>query len=64
MPAGPPRIEELEALNPHIRQQAAEWQVARRRLEQDPFDYPSFRAHVVALGAPDPGPLELTDFRG
>ena len=62
----PPRrpIEEAEQENPHLRSQLAAWQAARRDLEQDPFDYPSFRAHVVALGAPDPGPLELTGFRG
>jgi hypothetical protein len=56
-------IEDAEAENPHIREQIATWQAARRQLEQDPFDYPSFRAHVVALGAPDPGPRELTGFR-
>lgn len=57
-------VEDAEQENPHIRSQVATWQAARRHLEQDPFDYPSFRAHVVALGAPDPGPLELTGFRG
>ena len=56
-------IEDAEQENPNIRAQIDIWQATRRRLEQDPFDYPSFRAHVVALGAPDPGPLELTGFR-
>ena len=53
----------LEAENPNIRQQAAEWRQARRDNGEDPDDWQAFREHVIAIGAPDPGDEEPEDFR-
>ena len=55
-------IEELEAASPGLRQQIAEWQQARRRNGEDPNDYAACRAHLSALGSPDPGPSEFLGF--
>jgi hypothetical protein len=57
-----PTIEEVEAANPSIRQQLAEWQQARRRNGEDPNVYPACRAHLRALGSTDPGPAEFLGF--
>lgn len=56
-------IEDVERENANIRSQLATWQAARRQLGQDPFNYAAFRAHVVAIGAVDPGPQEFVGFR-
>jgi len=57
-----PTLEELEADNPNIGQQAAEWRQARRDGGEDPDDWEAFREHVQAIGAPDPGDEEPNDF--
>ena len=53
---------DIESDNPNIRQQAEEWQAARRQNGEDPNDYQAFREHVMAIGAPDPGEDEPEDF--
>jgi len=58
----PPTWEELEDANPNIRHQRDVWQEARRQVGQDPFSWPAFRSHLMALGAPDPGPRAPADF--
>jgi hypothetical protein len=57
-----PTIDEVEAANPSIRLQIAEWQQARRQNGEDVNDYPACRAHLRALGSPDPGPAEFLGF--
>jgi hypothetical protein len=58
----PTNLEELAAENPNIRQQFDAWRELRARAGQDPTDYAAFRRHLLALGAPDPGEAELSDF--
>ena len=55
---------ELEAENPNIREQYDTWRQLRAERGEDPTDYVAFRQHVVAIGAPDPGPNEIDDFVG
>ena len=55
-------VEELEGASPRIRQQVAEWQAARRRNGEDPNVYAACRAHLRALGSPDPGAAEFLGF--
>jgi hypothetical protein len=55
-------LDELEAAQPGIRQQIAEWQAARRRNGEDPNDFAACRTHLMALGAPDPGTVEILGF--
>ena len=57
-----PVLEDLEADNPNIRQQAAEWRQARAANGEDPNDWDAFREHLMAIGAPDPGDEEPDDF--
>ena len=57
-----PRLEDLSAENPNIRQQYDDWRDMRARNGEDAADYQAFRRHVLALGAPDPGEQELIDF--
>ena len=59
-----PIFADLAADNPNIRQQYDEWREARAANGEDPTDYAAFRAHLVALGAPDPGETEIDDFVG
>jgi GH25 family lysozyme M1 (1,4-beta-N-acetylmuramidase) len=54
-------IEEVEAGNPNIRRQLAEWQQARRQNGEDPNDYEACRRHLLAIAA-DPGQLEFLGF--
>jgi hypothetical protein len=55
---------DLMAENPNLRQQYDEWRELRGQNGEDPTDYQSFRQHVLALGAPDPGEQEIDDFVG
>ena len=57
-----PTLDELEAASPGIRQQIAEWQQARRQRGEDPNEFEACRAHLQALGNPDPGPAEVLGF--
>lgn len=54
---------ELEEQNPNIRQQLIDWRMARVNNSENPFDYEAFRQHLMAIGAPDPGEEEVSDFR-
>jgi cytochrome c556 len=54
---------ELEQENPNIRQQLVDWRMARVNNGENPFDYEAFRQHLIAIGAPDPGEEEISDFR-
>ena len=54
---------QLEAENPNIREQLQTWRMARIENSEDAFDYEAFRAHIVAIGAPDPGEDEISDWR-
>jgi hypothetical protein len=63
--AAVPRLasfDDLAVENPNIRQQYEDWRDLRARSGQDPADYQAFREHLLALGAPDPGEQEITDF--
>lgn len=37
--------------------------MARIENSEDPFDYEAFRAHIIAIGAPDPGEEVIGDWR-
>jgi hypothetical protein len=50
--------------NPNIRAQYDEWREARAASGEDSTDWDSFRDHVMALGAPDPGMVPTDDFVG
>lgn len=57
-------FDQLLSQNPNLRAQYDEWRAAREQAGQDPTDYQSFRQHVISLGSPDPGELEIDDFVG
>jgi len=57
-------FEELAAANPDIRQQADEWRQARAAAGENAAWWPDFRAHVMGLGAPDPGEEPPDDWVG
>ncbi|MBV9132227.1 MAG: hypothetical protein JO020_07145 [Chloroflexi bacterium] len=59
-----PTFDELAATNPDIRAEYDEWRDQRAASGEDPTDYQAFRAHVIELGAPDPGESEISDFVG
>jgi hypothetical protein len=56
-------LDQLEAARPGITQAILEWQRARYGNREDPNDYAACRAHLMALGKPDPGQSELDGFR-
>ena len=56
-------LDDLEAANPGIVQAILEWQRARYRNSEDPNDFAACRAHLVAIGVPDPGRAEPEGFR-
>src|SRR5512147_774932 len=56
-------LDELEQANPNIRLQLQIWQRERREQGLDPYDFPAFRKHELALGAPDIGEEEFPEFR-
>lgn len=58
------RFDDLAAQNPNIRQQYDEWRAMRVQNNEDSTDYLSFRQHLMAIGAPDPGEQEIDDFVG
>lgn len=51
-------IASLEAYNPNIRQQMAEWKAATGGS----YDWAAFARHVIAIGAPDPGGTPPVEF--
>jgi hypothetical protein len=53
----------LEALSPGISRNILEWQRARYSNGQNPNDYFACRTHLRAIGARDPGPVEVIGFR-
>ena len=57
-------FQDLTAENPNIRDQYDEWRGQRSQNGEDPTDYQAFRQHLVDIGAPDPGELEIDDFVG
>jgi hypothetical protein len=57
-------FEELSADNPNIRAQYDEWAPLRLKMGRTPTDYQAFRQHLMAIGAPDPGATEISDFVG
>jgi hypothetical protein len=48
-------LAELTAENASIEQQMNEWRQQRYANGEDPMDWLAFRAHVILIGAPDPG---------
>ena len=56
------RLADLEAENPNIREQYAEWRREREANGEDATDYVAFRQHLLDLGAPDPGDEPPDDF--
>lgn len=59
-----PSFAEIEAANPNIREQYDTWRGLRAERGEDPTDYQAFRQHVMAIGGPDPGVDEVSDFVG
>jgi len=57
-------FQDLMSENPNIRQQYDEWRDQRGQNGEDSTDWSTFREHVMALGAPDPGQDEPEDFVG
>ena len=55
---------ELMEANPNIRSQYDEWREIRGQGAEDPLDWGAFRGHLMAIGAPDPGPRPPDDFVG
>ena len=55
---------DLAADNPNIRAQYDEWRNARAANGEDAADYEAFRQHLIAIGAPDPGAAQISDFVG
>lgn len=55
---------ELEQANPNIRSQYDDWRQQRADRGEDAGWWPSFREHVMALGAPDPGDVPPDDWVG
>lgn len=49
------RIEALIEANPTLEQQMRDWQTARHRRGESPFDWEAFRSVVSFVGACDPG---------
>jgi hypothetical protein len=49
--------------NPNIGEQLRDWQIARTQNNEDAYDWNNFRSHVQAIGAPDPGDEEPSEFR-
>jgi hypothetical protein len=52
---------DLEQQNPNIREQYDTWRSERRAKGEDENDWAAFRAHLMAIGAPDPGESPLED---
>ena len=57
------RMKDFEADNANISQQHKEWRQQRTDAGEDPSDWSAFREHLMAIGAPDPGEEEASDFR-
>lgn len=55
-------FQDLAQNNPDLQEQYETWLALRDERGEDPSDYAAFRRHVIALGAPDPGPDEPEDF--
>jgi hypothetical protein len=58
----PASLRDLEQQNPDIRDQIEEWQSDRASNGQNPTDWEAFRQHLMAIGAPDPGPEAPREF--
>jgi hypothetical protein len=56
------RIEELIEANPTLEQQMRDWQSARHRRGENPFDWEAFRTVVSFVGACDPGAEPPSEF--
>ena len=56
------RFSDLTTDNPNIVQQYEEWRQQRQQNSEDATDWSAFRAHVMAIGAPDPGESAPDDF--
>jgi hypothetical protein len=54
-------FKDLEQQNPNIREQYDTWRSERRAKGEDENDWRAFRAHLVAIGAPDPGENPIED---
>lgn len=57
-------FESLAQQNPNIRDQYDEWREIRSDRNEDAASWLDFRQHVIALGAPDPGEQQPTDWVG
>lgn len=54
----------ITAANPNFDAQLIQWQTERSANGENPYDWAAFRAHEIAIGAPDPGPTAPTQFYG
>lgn len=52
-----PQYRQLLGANPNFYQQAVEWRAARCLNRENPNDWAAFRRHLLAIGAPDAGPV-------
>jgi hypothetical protein len=61
-PAPGSRLEQCIAQNPNFYYQMREWQQARLWNGEDWNDWNAFKAHLVAIGAPNPGDPAPAEF--
>ncbi len=57
-----PTLDELRQDNPYFEQQMMEWKRQRYANGENPLDWADFRAHLQAIGAPDPGDTAPDEF--
>ena len=55
-------LEMMRQVNPNIISQMATWKALRSARGEDPKDWAAFRAHVIGILAPDPGPAAPPEF--
>lgn len=53
----------LKVVNPNLMSQMYGWQLERQANGESPYDWAAFRKHLIAIGAPDPGPDQIPEFR-
>jgi hypothetical protein len=55
---------EMQQSNANIRSEYDIWRSLREQKGEDPVDWDAFRAHLVAIGHPDPGDIPPDDWVG
>ena len=55
-------LNELQEANANIEEQMNDWRQQRYANGENPLDWAAFRAHVQAIGGPDPGETGPDEF--